>query len=59
MEAGERSASSAAGAGTGKWPTGCRFAARCEFAFDRCREAPPMFERDGTGGGLWLQAEDP
>lgn len=29
----------------GSWPTGCRFAARCEFAQQDCREAPiPLLE---------------
>jgi oligopeptide/dipeptide ABC transporter ATP-binding protein len=27
------------------WPAGCRFASRCDYAYDRCREEePPLFE---------------
>jgi peptide/nickel transport system ATP-binding protein len=30
-------------------PHGCKFADRCEFAFDRCRaENPPMYQLGGT-----------
>jgi oligopeptide/dipeptide ABC transporter ATP-binding protein len=28
----------------GELPPGCRFAPRCEYAFARCLEAPPLFE---------------
>jgi len=36
---------------------GCRFAARCPHAFDRCRaEAPQLFEiRRGQQARCWLQ----
>jgi oligopeptide/dipeptide ABC transporter ATP-binding protein len=31
------------------WPAGCRFASRCDYAMDRCREeAPPLFATTGT-----------
>ena len=36
-----------------RWPKGCRFAPRCEYAFDRCRhEDPPLFplEPGGSAG---------
>jgi peptide/nickel transport system ATP-binding protein/oligopeptide transport system ATP-binding protein len=26
------------------WPSGCRFEARCDQAFDRCGEYPPLFD---------------
>jgi len=37
-------------------PTGCRFASRCPFAEDRCREAaPPLVERGaGHRVACWL-----
>jgi peptide/nickel transport system permease protein len=33
------------------WPTGCRFAARCQFAGSACEEPVPLL-RSGTGDGL-------
>jgi oligopeptide/dipeptide ABC transporter ATP-binding protein len=37
------------------WPTGCRFAPRCEFAFDRCRVEDPALEGDGRhASACWL-----
>jgi oligopeptide/dipeptide ABC transporter ATP-binding protein len=40
------------------WPVGCRFAARCEFAFDRClTEAPPAFQVGTQQANCWLHAE--
>ncbi|MDQ0729840.1 dipeptide/oligopeptide/nickel ABC transporter permease/ATP-binding protein [Arthrobacter sp. B1I2] len=33
------------------WPTGCRFAARCQFAGSACTEPVPLL-RSGTGEGL-------
>lgn len=38
-------------------PTGCRFAARCPFRFEKCDEEPPMFVRDGRKVKCWLHAE--
>lgn len=32
------------------WPTGCRFAARCQFATDACLEPIPLDSREGGGG---------
>ncbi|MDA2891439.1 ABC transporter ATP-binding protein [Mycolicibacterium sp. BiH015] len=41
-------------------PTGCRFAARCAFEFDRCDEPPPL--DPGNGGShldrCWLGLDD-
>jgi oligopeptide/dipeptide ABC transporter ATP-binding protein len=39
----------------GAWPEGCRFAARCPFAFDKCRtQAPPMFVAGSQEAACWL-----
>jgi oligopeptide/dipeptide ABC transporter ATP-binding protein len=35
-------------------PTGCRFAERCPFRFDKCDQEPPMFERNGRKVKCWL-----
>ncbi len=35
-------------------PTGCRFAARCPFRFDKCDREPPMFDRNGRKVKCWL-----
>src|SRR4029077_14225719 len=37
-----------------RWPTGCRFATRCDYAFERCEEQPPLFEVDGARSACWL-----
>jgi oligopeptide/dipeptide ABC transporter ATP-binding protein len=37
-------------------PTGCRFAARCPERFERCKEEPPMFEKNGIRVKCWLYA---
>jgi oligopeptide/dipeptide ABC transporter ATP-binding protein len=37
------------------WPTGCRFAPRCDYAFERCRqELPPLFEVGAQESACWL-----
>ena len=37
------------------WPRGCRFAARCDYAFDRCiREDPPLLEAGQQTSACWL-----
>jgi oligopeptide/dipeptide ABC transporter ATP-binding protein len=37
------------------WPTGCRFAPRCDYAFERCREElPPLFEVGAQESACWL-----
>jgi oligopeptide/dipeptide ABC transporter ATP-binding protein len=39
-----------------KWPTGCRFAPRCDYAFDRCRVAePPVFTVGDQQAACWLR----
>jgi peptide/nickel transport system ATP-binding protein len=35
-------------------PTGCRFAARCPFRFEKCDQEPPMFNRNGRKVKCWL-----
>jgi oligopeptide/dipeptide ABC transporter ATP-binding protein len=35
------------------WPTGCRFAARCDQAFDRCSEYPPLFNVGPQAVACW------
>ncbi len=35
-------------------PTGCRFAARCPFRFEKCSEEPPVFARNGSKVKCWL-----
>jgi len=37
-------------------PKGCRFAARCPKRFEKCDEAPPIFEQDGRQVRCWLYA---
>ena len=40
-------------------PTGCRFAARCPFAFDKCAEDPPFIELSpGHQVACWKAAGD-
>jgi oligopeptide/dipeptide ABC transporter ATP-binding protein len=37
------------------WPQGCRFAARCDLAFDRCRvESPPLMSVGAQEAACWL-----
>lgn len=38
-------------------PTGCRFASRCPFNFEKCVEDPPMVEREGRKVKCWLHYE--
>jgi oligopeptide/dipeptide ABC transporter ATP-binding protein len=42
-------------------PEGCHFQARCPHAFERCKEVPPLEERDREGSGhadrCWLDPE--
>jgi len=37
-------------------PTGCRFAARCPFRFEKCDQEPPMFEKGSRKVKCWLHA---
>lgn len=36
-------------------PTGCRFAARCPFRFEKCSEEPPVFRKGNRKVKCWLQ----
>lgn len=36
-------------------PTGCRFAARCEYVFEKCDVEPPVYGRNGRKSKCWLQ----
>jgi oligopeptide/dipeptide ABC transporter ATP-binding protein len=43
-----------------QWPTGCRFAPRCDYAFDRCRVVePPMFTVGDQQAACWLREPAP
>jgi len=35
-------------------PTGCRFAARCPFRFEKCSQEPPIFQRGSRKVKCWL-----
>ncbi|HZP97428.1 MAG TPA: ABC transporter ATP-binding protein [Candidatus Limnocylindria bacterium] len=38
-------------------PTGCRFAERCAYRFERCAEAPPLLSvAEGGRAACWLEA---
>jgi oligopeptide/dipeptide ABC transporter ATP-binding protein len=42
------------------WPPGCRFAARCSYAFDRCGREPPALVATGSGfAACWLRGNAP
>jgi oligopeptide/dipeptide ABC transporter ATP-binding protein len=42
------------------WPAGCRFAARCEHAFGRCRrEQPPLLPAGAQESACWLCEQGP
>jgi oligopeptide/dipeptide ABC transporter ATP-binding protein len=42
------------------WPAGCRFAARCDYAFDKCRHAdPPLLEAGAQRSACWLCENGP
>jgi oligopeptide/dipeptide ABC transporter ATP-binding protein len=42
------------------WPQGCRFAPRCDYAFDRCQtELPPLFDTGGQESACWLCEKGP
>jgi len=36
------------------WPEGCRFRPRCDYAFDKCIEQPPLFSIDEQRSACWL-----
>jgi peptide/nickel transport system ATP-binding protein len=35
-------------------PSGCRFAARCPFRFEKCSQEPPVFEKGNRKVKCWL-----
>lgn len=37
-------------------PSGCRFAARCPYRFEKCSEEPPMLGKNGRRVRCWLHA---
>jgi oligopeptide/dipeptide ABC transporter ATP-binding protein len=39
------------------WPSGCRFAARCEHAFERCAELPERFGNSDQWSACWLRED--
>jgi oligopeptide/dipeptide ABC transporter ATP-binding protein len=42
------------------WPQGCRFAPRCDYAFEKCvRELPPLFEVGAQESACWLCENGP
>jgi len=36
------------------WPVGCRFRPRCDYAFDKCVEQPPLLRVDPQESACWL-----
>jgi oligopeptide/dipeptide ABC transporter ATP-binding protein len=40
-------------------PGGCRFAPRCEYAFERCGEDPPLFAVERQRSACWLCEHGP
>jgi oligopeptide/dipeptide ABC transporter ATP-binding protein len=36
------------------WPAGCRFRPRCDYAFDRCAEQPPLLAVGAQEAACWL-----
>jgi peptide/nickel transport system ATP-binding protein/oligopeptide transport system ATP-binding protein len=37
-----------------EWPTGCRFRPRCDYAFAKCAEDPPLFPVEPQASACWL-----
>ena len=37
-----------------EWPVGCRFRPRCDYAFDRCIEDPPLLDAPPQESACWL-----
>ena len=37
-----------------RWPTSCRFMARCDYAFASCVKPPPLFDLSGQKAACWL-----
>jgi len=42
-----------------EWPTGCRFRPRCDYAFERCAEDPPLFPAGPQRSACWLCESGP
>jgi oligopeptide/dipeptide ABC transporter ATP-binding protein len=43
-----------------RWPVGCRFAARCDHAFERClRDDPPLLDAGPQQSACWLCENGP
>ncbi len=43
-----------------RWPPGCRFAARCDYATERCRrQDPPLVEAAQGSAACWLREPPP
>ena len=42
----------------GAMPTGCRFAPRCPFVFEKCATEPPLLNKDGVLSRCWLDPAD-
>ena len=43
----------------GSWPTGCRFAGRCQFAAPKCTAAPvPLFPAHGSGSVRCVRVDE-
>jgi len=36
------------------WPEGCRFRPRCDYAFEKCVEQPPLFAVEEQASACWL-----
>jgi peptide/nickel transport system ATP-binding protein len=36
------------------WPVGCRFRPRCDYAFDKCVEQPPLLSVEPQESACWL-----
>ena len=46
--------------GGAHWPSGCRFAPRCDHSFDLCAEYPPMVDlSSGQSAACWLCESGP
>ena len=39
------------------WPVGCRFRPRCDYAFAKCVEDPPLFPVEPQASACWLCAD--
>jgi oligopeptide/dipeptide ABC transporter ATP-binding protein len=43
-----------------RWPQGCRFASRCDYVFDRCRQVdPPLMNAGVQRSACWLCEKGP